>query len=32
MLPDDVVAQTSARYLDAYRRITGTDLDLSELS
>lgn len=32
VLPDDVVAQTSARYLDAYRRITGTDLDLSELS
>lgn len=31
-LPDDIVAQTSARYLDAYRRITGTDLDLSELS
>ena len=32
VLPDDVVAQTSARYLDAYRRITGIDLDLSELS
>jgi len=25
-LPDDVVAATSARYLDAYRRLTGTDL------
>lgn len=27
-LPASVVAATSARYLDAYRRITGTDLDL----
>ena len=27
-LPEEVVAATSARYLDAYRRITGTDLDL----
>jgi phosphoribosylaminoimidazole-succinocarboxamide synthase len=25
-LPDDVVAATSARYLDAFRRITGRDL------
>lgn len=25
-LPDDVVAATSARYLDAYRRVTGSDL------
>jgi phosphoribosylaminoimidazole-succinocarboxamide synthase len=25
-LPDDVVAATSARYRDAYRRITGTEL------
>ena len=25
-LPDEVVAATSARYRDAYRRITGTDL------
>jgi len=28
-LPSDVVAATSARYLDAYRRITGTPLDVS---
>jgi phosphoribosylaminoimidazole-succinocarboxamide synthase len=27
-LPDDVVAATSARYLDAYKRITGTPLQL----
>ena len=26
-LPPEVVAATSARYLDAYRRITGEDLD-----
>ncbi|HXO85002.1 MAG TPA: phosphoribosylaminoimidazolesuccinocarboxamide synthase [Gemmatimonadales bacterium] len=26
-LPDDVVAATSARYRDAYRRITGKDLE-----
>ena len=31
-LPDEVVRATSARYLDAFRRITGTDLDLTELS
>jgi len=31
-LPDDVVRATSERYLEAYRRITGTSLDLSELS
>ena len=27
-LPSEVVAATSARYLDAYRRITGMDLDI----
>jgi phosphoribosylaminoimidazole-succinocarboxamide synthase len=31
-LPDHVVRATSARYLDAYRRITGAELDLGELS
>ena len=31
-LPDDVVRATSDRYLDAYRRITGSTLDLSSLS
>jgi phosphoribosylaminoimidazole-succinocarboxamide synthase len=31
-LPPDVVQATSDRYLDAFRRITGTSLDLSELS
>jgi len=31
-LPDHVVEATSARYLDAYRRITGSALDLTELS
>lgn len=31
-LPADVVAATSARYLDAYRRITGTELNLTELT
>ncbi len=31
-LPDAVVRATSERYLDAYRRITGAALDLSELS
>lgn len=31
-LPDDVVRATSERYLDAYRRITGHPLDLTELS
>jgi phosphoribosylaminoimidazole-succinocarboxamide synthase len=30
-LPPEVVAATSARYLDAYRRITGSELDRSEL-
>ncbi len=28
-LPDEVIEATSARYLDAYRRITGGDLDTS---
>lgn len=31
-LPEPVVAATSARYLDAFQRITGDALDLSELS
>ena len=31
-LPDDVVRETSARYLDAFARITGSPLDLAELS
>lgn len=31
MLPAEVVEATSARYLDAFRRITGADLDLTEL-
>ena len=31
-LPAAVVAATSARYLDAYRRITGRPLDLAELT
>lgn len=31
-LPPEVVDATSRRYLDAYRRITGTDLDLTELT
>jgi len=31
-LPNDVVRETSARYLDAFARITGSPLDLSELS
>lgn len=31
-LPDTVVDATSARYLDAFRRITGNALDLTELS
>ncbi|MEO6877496.1 MAG: phosphoribosylaminoimidazolesuccinocarboxamide synthase, partial [Gemmatimonadaceae bacterium] len=31
-LPDSVVQATSTRYRDAFRRITGTDLDLTELS
>ena len=29
-LPDDVVRATSARYLDAFRRITGSPLNVSE--
>ncbi len=31
-LPDNVVQATSTRYLDAYRRLTGTDLDTAGLS
>ena len=31
-LPDDVVRATSERYLDAYRRITGLPLNISEPS
>ena len=31
-LPHHIVAETSRRYLDAFRRITGTDLDLTEHS
>jgi len=31
-LPPEVVQATSARYLDAFRRITGAELDLTELS
>ncbi len=31
-LPSEVVAATSARYLDAYRRLTGTPLDLGALA
>ena len=31
-LPPDVVATTSARYLDCYRRLTGTELDTTELT
>ncbi|HEY9517378.1 MAG TPA: phosphoribosylaminoimidazolesuccinocarboxamide synthase [Gemmatimonadaceae bacterium] len=31
-LPDEVVRATTARYLDAYRRLTGTELDLRELA
>lgn len=31
-LPDAVVQATSARYLDAFRRITGSPLELAELS
>jgi phosphoribosylaminoimidazole-succinocarboxamide synthase len=31
-LPPAVVRATSARYLDAFRRITGSDLDTAELS
>ncbi|MCC6927513.1 MAG: phosphoribosylaminoimidazolesuccinocarboxamide synthase [Gemmatimonadaceae bacterium] len=30
-LPEEVVAATSARYLDAFRRITGASLDVSSL-
>ena len=31
-LPEAVVQATSARYLDAYRRLTGTDLDTAGLA
>ena len=31
-LPDEVVRATSERYRDAYRRLTGSELDLSELT
>jgi len=31
-LPDAVVQATSTRYLDAFRRITGSDLNVTELS
>jgi phosphoribosylaminoimidazole-succinocarboxamide synthase len=31
-LPADVVHATSVRYLDAFRRITGTDLNIRELA
>ncbi|HET7565664.1 MAG TPA: phosphoribosylaminoimidazolesuccinocarboxamide synthase [Gemmatimonadaceae bacterium] len=31
-LPDEVVKATSDRYLDAYRRLTGTALDVSKLT
>jgi phosphoribosylaminoimidazole-succinocarboxamide synthase len=31
-LPDAVIEATSARYLDAFKRITGADLDLRELT
>jgi phosphoribosylaminoimidazole-succinocarboxamide synthase len=31
-LPAEVVRATSERYLDAFRRITGSALDLSELT
>ena len=30
-LPDEVIAATSARYLDAFRRVTGASLDVSTL-
>ena len=32
LLPESVVQATSTRYRDAFRRITGADLDISELS
>ncbi|HUQ83854.1 MAG TPA: phosphoribosylaminoimidazolesuccinocarboxamide synthase [Gemmatimonadaceae bacterium] len=31
-LPDSVVRATSTRYLDAFRRITGNELEIAELS
>lgn len=31
-LPDEVIDATSARYLDAYRRMTGASLDIATLS
>lgn len=30
-LPDEVIAATSARYLDAFRRLTGAPLDIASL-
>jgi phosphoribosylaminoimidazole-succinocarboxamide synthase len=30
-LPDEVVAATSARYLEAFERLTGSPLDLTRL-
>jgi phosphoribosylaminoimidazole-succinocarboxamide synthase len=32
ILPDNVIDATSRRYLDAFRRITGSDLDLAAIS
>jgi phosphoribosylaminoimidazole-succinocarboxamide synthase len=32
VLPEPVIQATSSRYLDAFRRITGAELDLTELS
>jgi phosphoribosylaminoimidazole-succinocarboxamide synthase len=31
-LPDEIVEATSVRYLDAFRRITGSALDLSQFA
>jgi phosphoribosylaminoimidazole-succinocarboxamide synthase len=31
-LPEHVIRATSARYLEAYRRLTGSELDLTELT
>ena len=31
-LPDDVVPQTREKYLEAYRRLTGTDRNLASSS
>lgn len=30
-LPDEVVAATSRRYLEAYERLTGSPLDITQL-